>query len=204
MTERRAPTGQGPARGLATGVGSRPGRRPARRAVQRRATSFRSAGDTPGPTRLPARAPALGPGGTPAGSRRGVGPARRTKAPRAPRRVSGRAAAIGLLLVAFTLAYAYPVRIYLSQQAEIGRLEVSQTQQRQRIADLQARIARWDDPDYVITQARSRLQLVRKGELIYVVKTEPDPPGAPGAAPDSSWFTQLWSTVQGADNPDGS
>ena len=53
-----------------------------------------------------------------------------------------------------------------------------------------------------IAQARSRLQMVREGELLYVVGA---PAGAGrGAGPTASseaWFRQLWSSLQAADDP---
>jgi hypothetical protein len=102
------------------------------------------------------------------------------------------------------LAYAYPVRVYLAQQAEIDQLRAAQAQQGDRIADLKAKIARWDDPNYVIQQARTRLQLVRRGELLFVVQADQEPTGASTEPSDPSWMTQLWSNIKGADHPDGS
>ena len=58
------------------------------------------------------------------------------------------------VLLALALAYAYPVRVYLDQQAEIEQMEAGQAAQRQRIADLPAQAAKWKDPEYVKTQAR--------------------------------------------------
>ena len=192
------PSGQGPTRSGSRGSGLRPA--PQRRPAERRL-------DHPGrpaPTRTRVEGPATRTEAPAAGVRRRVGPARRTRAPRRPRRVSGRAAALGLLLVAFVLAYAYPVRVYLSQQAEIAQLESAQAEQRGRIADLRARIARWDDPDFVIRQARVRLQLVRRGELMYVVDPDPSQTSRPDQTGAGGWFPTLWSSVQGADDPDGS
>jgi cell division protein FtsB len=135
------------------------------------------------------------------GVRRAAGPARRTKAPRRPRRLSGRAAALGLLLLALTLAYAYPLRVYLAQQAEIDQLEQSQLDQRERIQRLTEQVARWNDDEYVIAQARSRLQLVRAGERVYVVGVEPAPSSQPAGETKGPWYRQLWSSVQAADDP---
>jgi cell division protein FtsB len=135
------------------------------------------------------------------GIRRAAGPARRTKAPRKPRRISGRAAVLGALLLALTLAYAYPVRVYLAQQARINEMRSAQQDQRQRIQELTDKIAKWRDDDFVIVQARTRFQLVRKGELLYVV-VDPAATGSGAQDPTSPWFNQLWSNLQAADNPD--
>jgi cell division protein FtsB len=113
-------------------------------------------------------------------------------------------AVLGLLLVAFALTYAYPVRVYLGQQAQIAQLEQDQAAQRGRLVNLQAQIDRWNDPAYVIAQARVRLQLVRPGESLYVVTAAPTSGAAPASSGGSGWMGQLWSSVRGADHPDGS
>jgi len=107
------------------------------------------------------------------------------------------------LLLALTLAYAYPVRVYLTQRAQIDQLETAQVEQRKRIQDLTDQLARWDDEDYVIAQARSRLQLVRKGELFYVVGVPPTVAGSGATDPNAAWFSQLWTNLQAADDPTG-
>jgi cell division protein FtsB len=140
-------------------------------------------------------------GGPRTGVRRAAGLARRTKAPRKPIRVSGRAAALGLLLLALTLAYAYPLRVYLAQQAQISQLEASQRTQREHIQQLADQVARWNDEEYVVAQARARLQLVRAGERVYVVGVEPTTTGDSGEATNPAWYQQLWSSVQTADDP---
>ena len=107
------------------------------------------------------------------------------------------------MLLSLTLAYAYPVRVYLAQRAQIDQLETAQVEQRKRIQDLADQLARWDDEDYVIAQARSRLQLVRKGELFYVVGVPPAVAGAGATDPNAAWFSQLWTSLQAADDPTG-
>jgi len=208
VSQRRMPSGQGPARG---GAGPAPatGARPSSRGVSRRAVERNAALDAaprrsgryavsePGPV-ADHRA---GPKPSRSGVRRAVGPARRTRAPRGPVRVSGRAAALGVLLLALTLAYAFPLRVYLAQQAEINQLESDQRAQRERIQQLADQINRWQDDEYVMAQARSRLQLVRAGERVYVVGVVPTTPGESGPAAPLTWYQQVWSSVQTADNP---
>jgi cell division protein FtsB len=116
-------------------------------------------------------------------------------------RVSGRAAALVLLVLGLIFAYAYPVRVYLAQESQIAQLEEQQLQQRQRIQDLNARVAQWGNDDYVIAQAASRLHLVPKGHLLYVVGTEQPPSGAAQTPNDAPWYAQVWSGIQAADNP---
>ena len=193
------PSGQGPGR-AARGSGARAaGQRITRRSAPRpwadpvgRSGSRGVAGEGRAEHRPEPR---------PSGVRRAAGPARRTRAPQQPRRLSGRAAALGLLVIALLLAYAYPVRVYLDQRAEIDAMQQAQTEQRQRIEALMAQLERWEDPDFVAAQARERLQLVRVGEKIYMVKVEQQPATSPGAAGETSWLDQLGSSVQAADDP---
>jgi hypothetical protein len=77
----------------------------------------------------------------------------------------------------------------------------AQQDQRQRIQELTDKIAKWRDDDFVIVQARTRFQLVRKGELLYVV-VDRTAAGSGAQDPTSPWFNQLWSNLQAADNPD--
>jgi len=104
----------------------------------------------------------------PAGARRTTGTTTGRR-PTSPNRLTGRATVLVLVLSALLLAYAYPVRIYLNQQAEIAALRAHQRQQQAHIADLRAESAKWNDPAYVEAQARSRLQMGRPGETLYIV-----------------------------------
>jgi hypothetical protein len=107
-----------------------------------------------------------------------------------------------VVVAALALAYAYPLRVYLAQQAEIDRLVNSQEQQRQRIAALTEALSKWDDDEYVIAQARWRLKYVRPGEVAYIVVDDQGSPGSAGRRPATgtgSWVGQVWSTIQAAD-----
>jgi cell division protein FtsB len=194
MVQRRMPSGQGPARGgvrPAATAGPRPS---GQRGNVRRAPRL----DPPARTSRTR----IGDGDDRRGGlRRPDGPARRTRAPRPPRRVSGRAAALILLVIGLIFAYAYPVRVFLAQESQIEQLENQQREQRQRIQDLNARVAQWGNDDFVIAQAASRLHLVPKGHLLYVVGTEESSAGTKTAPADAPWYGQVWSGIQAADNP---
>jgi cell division protein FtsB len=193
MVQRRMPSGQGPARGGVRPTAASGPRPSAQRGAVRRAprldpparTSRTRVGDPREHTAL----------------RRPDGPARRTRAPRAPRRISGRAAALILLAIGLIFAYAYPVRVYLAQESQIAQMEKQQRDQQQRIQDLNARVAQWADDDYVIAQAASRLHLVPKGHLLYVVGTDDSAAGSTTTPSDAPWYSQVWSGIQAADNP---
>jgi hypothetical protein len=110
-----------------------------------------------------------------------------------------------MLLVGLLLAYAYPVRVYLSQQSEIDQLERRQTAQRGHIDDLAGELKKWNDDEYVKAQARGRLFFVLPGEVPLVVvnnrATTGAAPGTPAPAPDdrTPWFEKLWSSIRTVD-----
>jgi cell division protein FtsB len=121
------------------------------------------------------------------------------------KKLSGRATVLSLLLLVMALAYAYPVRVYLAQQAEINRLQASQAAQRARIQALQDQLAKWKDPAYVIAQAKERLHYVYPGETAYVVVEGQDQAGTSGggSSSNSSWFNQLLASITAADSGTG-
>jgi cell division protein FtsB len=106
-----------------------------------------------------------------------------------------------VLVIGFTVAYAYPLRVYLAQQAEIAKLEEDTAAQRQHIQELADEVARWNDDEYIKLKARERFRLVEVGEKTYVVgtdETETEQAGDPTPPP---WFEQVWTSVQAADDP---
>ncbi|HEY3503942.1 MAG TPA: septum formation initiator family protein [Actinocatenispora sp.] len=174
-------------RGGRAGSGSGPGRRPS----SGRAAPFRRTRDT---------------AARPGASRR-TG-ARRTRAPRPGGRFTGRAVVLALVFVALILAYAYPVRTYLSQRAQIAQLTASQAEQRDRIAGLREQRDKWNDPQYVEAQAKGRLRMVRPGDKVYAVygDTTPKKSGRDSGTTvrkDGPWYAKVWSSVQGADGSRG-
>jgi cell division protein FtsB len=212
MQQRRTPSGQGPgARGGrdVRGSGRRVGARPVARDLAMRAEPARSGarGSTRGATRVAAGTDLPRSANRPAAARRATagGSARRTRAPQ-PRRLTGRAAVLCMLLVGLLLAYAYPVRVYLSQQNEIDQLERSQVAQRQHIDELAGQLEKWNDPEYVKAQARGRLLFVMQGEKpTVVIGGQPQPgtvisvPSTGGAGDNAPWYGKLWSSIQAAD-----
>ena len=199
MTQRRTPSGQGPAR--RSGPGSRPGTSRVRttgatRIEPRTAIRDKDAGHK-GRTRA----------ARPAVSRRtvtlGPGTTKRTVATR-PRALTGRATVLIIVFVALALAYTYPLRVYLAQESQIAQLKTDQAAQRKLIAEKSQELQKWQDPEYLRAQAREKLFYVRPGETPLLVLN--DPAGAareagadaPAAAPDR-WYDTLWGSVRAAD-----
>ncbi|SBT51960.1 FtsB family cell division protein [Micromonospora auratinigra] len=210
MQQRRTPGGQRPVR--RPGQAGRPGGARARSSVRDGGVRAepRAAGRSPGTARTtdPVRSASR-----PAAARRTAagGTVKRLTAPQ-PRRFTGRATVLFAVLIALALAYTYPVRVYLDQQADIERMEAAQAAQRELIEARRAEAAKWKDPAYIETQARERFFMGRPGETLLVVLSDPDgaakdagkgaKPGPP-KAPDP-WYDTLWSSVQAAnaDRPD--
>jgi cell division protein FtsB len=123
-------------------------------------------------------------------------------APR-PRAFTGRATVLIVVLVTLALGYTYPVRVYLAQESQIGRMEAAQAVQREKINGLTQDVAKWQDPEYIRIQARDRLFYVRPGEVPLLVLN--DPAGAardagqplPAPAP-ARWYDTLWGSVAAA------
>lgn len=197
MTQRRGSgaRGFGPARARGGRFGSS-GAGAGRTGQVRAASSVRAAASTRGPAR---------PGG-----RRGVGGqgssgAKRIRAPR-PRGFTKRAAVLVAVLLGLLLAYAYPLRVYLGQQAEIAALKAHQVAQSRKIDQLAQERAMWNDKEYIKSKARSRLLWTVDGETPYLVIG-----GAPELARDISddmanqptrprpWYGKLWSSIAAAD-----
>jgi cell division protein FtsB len=192
MTQRRMPSGQGPAR--RSGVSGRPGTSRTRGA---------------GPVRVEARPTVRVPTSRtarPTGSRRtsqsGGPAAKRTAAPR-PRALTSRATVLLAVFVVLALAYTYPIRVYLQQESQIAQMEREQAGQRAEIAETAKELEKWKDKEYIRIQARKELYYVRPGEAPIVVTYDPEGAArdadtqAPAAAP-ARWYDTLWHSVQAA------
>ncbi|SNS48481.1 Septum formation initiator [Geodermatophilus saharensis] len=154
----------------------------------------------------------------PAGARSGAGsrpdarrPGRRTprqaSRPAAARRplVTGRGVLLVGLLLLLALTLAGPVRQWLEGRAELARLAAESTAHDERIADLQAQLARQSDPDWAAREARERLAYVLPGDRLVVVVDGEAAEGDAGTLPDAPdttarpWYEELLGSVAEAD-----
>jgi cell division protein FtsB len=135
----------------------------------------------------------------PASARRATasGGATRTAPPKTGG-LSGRAWALALVLLALVLAYGYPLRLYLNQEAQIQHMEASQAAQRAEIKALTNESAKYHDKAFLRALARARFQMVDPGVKGYVVLPAPvaPPPAATGTAADPPWYSKLWSSIR--------
>ncbi|MDN4475597.1 septum formation initiator family protein [Demequina sp. SYSU T00192] len=100
------------------------------------------------------------------------------------------------------------LRAYFRQQEELASLRAEAVAAQESVDDLTAEVKRWDDPAFVVAQARERLAYVFPGETPYRVI---DPETVEGAAEGSpaaedpaeidesgTWYTRLWDSVETA------
>ena len=121
--------------------------------------------------------------------------------PRLPRRtaLTTRATLLAVVICVLVLTLAYPLRLYLQQQAEITALKKQNAAAQARVNALRATAAKYGDDSWVEDQARARLHYILPGEKTYIQPTTP--PATPVAAaprrgqlnPDEAWYSQLWS-----------
>lgn len=141
---RRAATGR--PSGSTRSAASRSGSRPGRKATDRPASVRRTAAQ-------PTRSTASG----------------ASRATRRPGGITGRALLLGGLVIAVVLLLILPVSNYLHQKSEIDALQQQIAAKKTSISELNDRNTLLDDPAYIASQARERLNYIMPGEKVYVV-----------------------------------
>lgn len=117
--------------------------------------------------------------------------------------LTGRAAALAIVVCMLAISLAYPLREYLAQRGDIGQYRSLVKEQKARVAELEKAHKRWQDPAYVEAQARERLRYVMPGETAYIVLEADEAPAPAGAVERepvqearSPWFADLWHSVE--------
>lgn len=113
----------------------------------------------------------------------------------------------GVLGLAFALVWP-SIRVYNEQQASNSALLAERDAAKAQVDDLNAQLARWQDPAFVVAQARERLAYVYPGETPYrVVDPEVARPAAVGSVDAAAngdvtggepWFDRMWGSVKAA------
>lgn len=113
----------------------------------------------------------------------------------------------GVLGLAFTLVWP-SLRVYNEQRASNSALVAERDAAQAEVDDLDAQLARWQDPAFVVAQARERLAYVYPGETPYrVVDPEVARPAAVGSVDEAAngdatdgepWFDRMWASVESA------
>jgi cell division protein FtsB len=120
--------------------------------------------------------------------------------PRLPRRttLTTRATLLAVVICVLVLTLAYPLRLYLQQQADITALSRQNAASQARVDALRTQIGKYGDDAWVEDEARRRLHYVLPGEKTYVMPNPPAPSPTAGSGrghsrPDEAWYSQLWA-----------
>jgi cell division protein FtsB len=110
----------------------------------------------------------------------------------------------GVLMLAFALIMP-SLRVYFEQQEQLQELRTEAATAQTEVDDLHGEVARWDDPSFLVAQARERLAYVFPGETPYrvvdpeTVQSDDDdaPQAADGAvqAAGNTWYDTLWGSM---------
>ena len=111
-----------------------------------------------------------------------------------------------VVTVAFILAItlAPPLQNYFAQRAQINSLRAQVNDSNNALEKAREELAKWNDPEYVATQARQRLHFVFPGERQYIVLDAPKSVEAANgpAAPISTlipnglpWYGRLIASI---------
>ena len=123
-------------------------------------------------------------------------------------KLTGRAALLALVLCALVVALAYPMRQYIAQRSDIADQRRQAKEAERRVEQLREEKARWQDPEYVETQAREHLHYVLPGETGFSVagpapSADDDPAAERRATSEAAahrpWYDNLWDGVDHAD-----
>lgn len=117
-----------------------------------------------------------------------------------------------VVLAVLTVSYASSLRAYLTQREHLQELSADIEETRAEIQALEREKRRWQDPAFVESQARERLDYVAPGETSYVVLGEDGEPLSGGAdlsdpvegtqTPDAAaWWDTAWDSVVAAGEP---
>ncbi len=157
----------------------------------------------PGGSRRPGRSSAARARLTPGGVRHGE--------QRPPRRLTGRAAILVLVVAVLAVSYASSMRAYLEQRSHIADLKTQISDSREDIAALEREKRRWQDDAFVQARARERFGYLMPGETAYQVLDEDGEPLE--ARPDledpsdvarpepTAWWDTAWESVEVAADP---
>jgi cell division protein FtsB len=123
------------------------------------------------------------------------------------RRTNNRALAFIVILFVLTLAIAPPVKHYFTQRAQINALESQLSADNVALQKAQEELLRWQDPEYIKSQARERLHFVLPGERQYIVVDGSTPPTVENTTEIASaltdgqpWYARLIASISEAGN----
>ena len=86
---------------------------------------------------------------------------------------SARWLAVVTVAFIFAITLAPPLQHYFAQRAQINSLRAQVNDSNSALEKAREELAKWNDPEYVATQARQRLHFVFPGERQYIVLDAP-------------------------------
>ncbi|MFM9141714.1 MAG: FtsB family cell division protein [Actinomycetota bacterium] len=118
------------------------------------------------------------------------------------RGISTRLLILFIVLFAMAVTLAPPTQHYFAQRAQISALESSVESNKKKLQEARAELERWQDPNYVRSQARSRLHFVLPGERQYIILgVESDESSDDSAAINQDfplgvpWYSRIISSI---------
>ena len=87
--------------------------------------------------------------------------------------ISARWLAVVTVAFIFAITLAPPLQHYFAQRAQINALRAQVNDSNNALEKAREELAKWNDPQYVASQARQRLHFVFPGERQYVVLDTP-------------------------------
>ena len=129
--------------------------------------------------------------------------------PRTARAVSAtwRLLVLVVVIAGLSVVMGNSLRVYLAQADQIAALRAEISAENERIADLNDKLNRWEDPAYVRSVARTRLGWVMPDEIGYRVIGPDGKPLEGGvitpeeAEVPAEWWDKMWGSVRAADAP---
>jgi len=85
------------------------------------------------------------------------------------RGLSNRGLIAGIVLFAIAVTLAPPLQHYFTQKAQINSLQNQLADNQAMLEKAAKELELWDDPEYIASQARTRLHFVFPGERQYIV-----------------------------------
>ena len=130
-------------------------------------------------------------------------------APSTARAVSAtwRLVALAAVIAGVALLLATSLRVYFAQANELAEIRSQIATEKDKIADLEDKLNRWNDDEYVRSIARVRLGWVMPGEVGYHVigadgqPLEGDTMEKAAEESPGPWWENMWDSVRIADQP---
>lgn len=123
--------------------------------------------------------------------------------------VTWRLLLLGVVVAVIAVTLAQSLRVYFAQRQEIAQYRAEIQGTLDHISELEDQLERWNDPNFVRAEARTRLGWVMPGEVGYRVigadgqtlGGDSDVLASEGDIPTGEWWERVWGSVVVADQP---